>query len=60
MKYETDKWGRKKCTKLTPAPKNHEDQWWHPDAKDVGGGDNYDSYECPHCGEYFKCYLDEN
>lgn len=59
-KHEEDGFGRKKCTRQMPMPKIHSGLWFHPDAKDVGDGDNYDAYKCPNCGEYFKVYLDEN
>ncbi len=51
---------RKVCTKEQPSNWRDNDgsQWQHPDARDAGDGNDscgeYDAYECPHCGLYFK------
>ena len=42
------------CTKDDPWTKEKSDRAIHPDAKYIRDGDDYDAYECPHCGKYFK------
>ena len=55
----TDLKSQNVCTKEAPRPKDapRGDRWAHPDAvcKYSGGWEQeYESYECPHCGLYFS------